>query len=139
MPLRSLAFVIVLSASLPLVACLTGPGGFPEAGAFDAGGPACVPKKVQAGCIELPLDGGKSSPGTCVDYTGSAYTAATVEKACTTGSVTSCPTDGRVGGSCVLNCGLPNETVTYDYSGITLAQVEAACKGQSGIYLPPIK
>jgi len=140
MPVRPLPLPLARAlAALPLFACLaSGPGSFPDAGSYDAGGgPACVPQKVKAACVVQPLDSGKMV-GACVEYTGSDYSAATVEKACGSGSLSACPLSGHVGGSCVLNCGQPDETVSYDYDGITVAEVEAACKAQQrATYLPP--
>lgn len=69
---------------------------------------------------------------TCIEYTGSAYTTATGQSACTssagTYSASSCTTSGRVG-SCQLYSGQPTEQYIRYFTGYDNTTAQQSCAG----------
>ena len=97
---------------------------------------SCVPQPVRGSCY-------LAASNACAEYTGSGYAPdlATLEQSCMTAggafSTNGCPTDMRLGGSCVLLCGMPSEEVTYLYAGLA-SDTKSYCQaaGTSATYVP---
>jgi len=121
--LLSAAVLVVLTGA---TAC--GGGGDDDSGA-DGGGGGGV-----GSCSVAPAS-------TCVDYTGSIWTAASAEANCkempsSTYSSSACPTQDLVG-SCAHAQGGDGEFVTHYYGPtFTASTAESACLSSGGVWIP---
>lgn len=103
-------------------------------------GTAEIAALISAGSCSVTDTG--SGFTTCFDYTGSGYTSATAQSACsstTSGSATgtysssACTTTGRIG-SCVIYSGQASEQTIRYISGYDSTTAPAACSAMSGTY-----
>ncbi|MBI5511828.1 MAG: hypothetical protein HY903_23990 [Deltaproteobacteria bacterium] len=76
-----------------------------------------------------------TSGDSCLEYSGSSYTANMVQSGCTSGtySTDGCSATGAIG-YCTMWAGTPNEAATYWYAGITATEAESYCTAGGGVW-----
>jgi hypothetical protein len=143
----------LVAAATILLACSSSSGGGGGGGGSSGGGSgsgsggsdACSghPQSGTAGACIISVtnnDAGVPVPDTCIDFTGSGFTAADVQGACAgdsgpTKPMSSCPTTNLIG-SCIVACGMPAENVTYYYSDglLSASTLQMQCTQQNGYW-----